>query len=448
MTNTYHFIGIGGIGMSALARILAQSGAKVSGSDSSFSHVIESLRKEGIDIAIGHHEDHLQSKPTVVYSSAVTKDNPEYRRAEVLRLPLLHRAELLGNLMQGSSPLLVAGTHGKTTTSSILAHLLVSCGLKPTFAIGGVVLSLGTNGGFGQGDYFVAEADESDGSFLKYGGFGAIITNIDNDHLDYWKEESALSRGFEKFIHQISSKEHLFWHFDDDHLRLLKPPGVSYGFHPKADLSISSYRQVGWENIFDFSFQGRDYKEVRLPLIGGHNVLNGAAVFGLCLMLNISEEAIRGALSSFQGVGRRVEKKGEKGGISIYDDYAHHPTEVFATLHAIKRAIGEHRRLVVAFQPHRYTRTKDCMDQFPEVFDVVDELFLTDIYSAGEKPIEGVTIEVFVEKIQEKSQAKVHYIPRLKLVDVLVDSLRPQDVLVTMGAGDITSIGREVIEIL
>jgi UDP-N-acetylmuramate--alanine ligase len=447
--NKYHFIGIGGIGMSALARILLQRGTKVSGSDLAQSYVTENLQKEGAEVFIGHKAGCVPASAMVVYSTAVSQNNPEYAEALQKNLPLLHRSDLLASLMKGYAPLLVTGTHGKTSTSSLLAHVLIDAGLDPCYAIGGVVRNLEANGGNGKGQYFVAEADESDGSFLKYPAFGAIITNIDQDHLDYWKSDEALQEGFKSFAGGVSSLDHLIWCADDERLASLNLKGLSYGFGEDANLRVDNYRQVGWKNVFDLSFEGAKYLEVEIPMIGGHNVLNAAAVFGLALRLNLSEEVIRRAFSHFKGVGRRAEKKGEKGQIAIYDDYAHHPTEVCATLRALKNAtqsVTSSKRLVVAFQPHRYSRTKDCFEEFAAAFDQADELVLTDIFAAGEQPIAGVTAEALLKKIQGKSATSARYISRPDLVSYLVHFLRPGDVLVTMGAGDVTKIGPEILE--
>ncbi len=441
----YHFIGIGGIGMSALARILLQRGYRVSGSDQNASAILESLKSSGAEIFIGHNAGNITAPAVVICSTAVVKDNPEYQEAQKRGYLIWHRSDLLRKLMEESLPLLVAGTHGKTTTSSLLAHVLVKSGLDPSYAIGGIVCSLGTNGQSGKGAHFVAEADESDGTFLKYRGFGGIITNIDNDHLDYWESDEKLEEGFSQFATQINSPEHLFVCIDDERIERLKLPGVKYGFNESADLCVLNFRQEGWNTLFDISFEGKKYADIELPLIGGHNVLNASAVFGLALKLELTESAIRSAFKTFQGVGRRAEKKGEYGQIAIYDDYAHHPTEIFATLRAMKSAVGK-RRLVVAFQPHRYTRTKDCMDLFAEVFDVADTLILTDIYSAGEKPIEGVTGHALFEKIGQKSAVALHYFSRAKLVEGLHSLLRKDDVLLTMGAGDITKVGPELLQ--
>lgn len=442
---SYHFIGIGGIGMSALAHILIDRGVPVSGSDLSSSYLVETLKRKGGRIEIGHTAANIENTATVVYSTDVPLHNPEYEAALRKGVRLLHRSALLAELMCGYKSLLVAGTHGKTTTSSLLAHLLASAGLDPSYAIGGIVNSFGSNGGSGRGHFFVAEADESDGSFLKYLPWGAILTNIDNDHLSYWQNEAELLKGFQRFIEQVQSAEHFFWCQDDERLALLRLPGNSYGFSEKADLSIQNYQQKGWKNQFDFTFKERSYQEVEVPLIGAHNVLNAAAVFGVALQIGIPEEQIRTGLKSFKGVGRRAEEKGESNGVVIYDDYAHHPTEIVATLRAIKMAIGK-RRLIVAFQPHRYTRTADCMDQYPEAFHSADLLILTDIYSAREEPIFGVTSEALLKKVQERSPVEVRYAARDKLEDYLTTVLKPTDVLVTMGAGDITKVGPELLK--
>lgn len=446
MKDKYHFIGIGGIGMSALANILLQKGFQVTGSDDSTSYITQALQKLGAQIFIGHSQDNIQAPCAVVYSTAVKEENPEVRKAKEEKIPFLHRSELLHQLMEGYAPLLVAGTHGKTTTSSLLAHLLVDSGLDPAYAIGGVVTSLHSNGGYGRGSYFIAEADESDGSFLKYRPFGAILTNIDNDHLDYWKDLEHLVGGFRQFSSSVLSSQHLLWCGDDPFMRGMDLPGFSYGFEENNDWHIENFRQEGWKNIFDLSFQEKEYTEIEIPLIGAHNVLNAAAVFGLGMQVDISEEKIRKAFTSFCGISRRMELKGEKQGISIFDDYAHHPTEIFATLRAVKHAIG-HRRLIVAFQPHRYTRTKDCLNEFPAAFASADQLILTEIYAAREAPIEGITSDVIAAKMRAGGK-KVSIVPCAELPSFLMRNLHSGDVLVTMGAGDITKVGPEVLKLL
>ena len=445
--NNYHFIGIGGIGMSALATILAQQGACVSGSDVKKSAVTESLEKEGAKVTLGHSEKNVPPGASIViYSTAVSTENPEYQQAVKQQCSLLHRSELLARLTARDRSLLVAGTHGKTTTSSLLAHLLVVAGLDPSYAIGGVVTSLQANGKSGKGEYFVAEADESDGSFLRLTPFGAIVTNVEQDHMEYWKSEERVVQGFREFIELIQSEKHFFWCAEDDHLCALKPNGISYGFTTHADLHIKNYQQRGWNLIFDLTFEGVKYDEIEVPLIGAYNVLNATAVFGMGLRLKIPEEVIRTAFATFQGIGRRVEKKGVFRGVSIYDDYGHHPTEIFATLRAIKSTLSK-ERLVVAFQPHRFSRTKECLHQFPEAFGHADRVILTDIYSAGESPQEGASTEALFQIMKEKCPAHVELIERAKLTPFLANALQEGDILITMGAGDITHIGPELMEL-
>ncbi|HAZ15732.1 MAG: UDP-N-acetylmuramate--L-alanine ligase [Chlamydiae bacterium GWC2_50_10] len=443
----YHLIGIGGIGMSALAFILAERKERVTGSDIKESSTTLLLRQKGIKLFLGHSEKNLpEGKAIIVYSSAVLPDNPEYRAALLLGLPLIHRSELLRRLMEGKEPLLVTGTHGKTTTTALLAHVLTVAGLNPSYAIGGMVPSLQGNGKEGKGSYFVAEADESDGSFLKLNPYGAIVTNLEEDHMDYWKSEKKLIEGFKKFIEKVRSGDLLLWGHDDRRLFSLHPGGASFGFSKGASLSVLNFQQAGWKLLFDFTFEKREFNEVALPLIGAHNVLNAAAVFGLCLRLHLSEEKIREAFLSFQGVARRAEKKGEFRGSFIYDDYAHHPTEIYATLRAVKSTLPQ-GRLIAAFQPHRYTRSLSCLHQFPEAFYPADCVILTDIYAAGEAPIEGISSEQFYRTLKENCPQRVEYVPRLRLSAFLSDFLEEGDLLITLGAGDITAVGPELIQL-
>ncbi len=440
----YHFIGIGGIGMSALARILLSRGQKVTGSDLSFSSTVQQLKEEGAHIFIGHDVKNIEQPHYVIYSTQVASDNPELLAAQAKGISIIHRSELLALLMNGYAPLLVTGTHGKTTTSSLLANMLYQSNLDPSYAIGGIVRGLGSNARHGKGMYFAAEADESDGSFLNYPSFGAIITNLDNDHLSYWHTEEALIEGFKKFGSKVGSRHHLFWCKDDYRLSQLGLKGYGYGFSEDADLRIDNFQQIEWKCYFDLTFGHKHYREIEIPLIGAHNVLNAAAVFGMGIKLDIPIENIRRSFLCFEGVGRRLEKKGHVGSIDIYDDYAHHPTEIFATLRALKSATHG-RRLIVVFQPHRYTRTRDCIDEFPEVFDYADVLILTDIYDALEPPIEGITTKVLFDKISKKKSA-VHYVQRSNISQYLEQFIQPQDVVITMGAGDITQVGPELTE--
>ena len=436
----YHFIGIGGIGMSALARILHGRGSQVQGSDESASYVTEDLEKAGVEVFSIHHEKNVHSASMVIYGSAIKPHHPEYAAALSKKLPLLHRSELLAQLMQGHDALLVTGTHGKTTTSTLLAHVLMEAHLDPTFALGGISLNTLTNGQVGAGRFFVAEADESDGTFLNYPGYAGIITNIEEDHLDFWKTKEALIEGFKKFAAQIST--HLWWCKDECGIYL---PGKSYGFSKDSDLQITAWAQKGWSLFFDLQQDGKKYSQIELSLLGKHNVLNGAAVFGLALQLGLTEEQIRSAFKSFKGVKRRMERKGENRGAVIIDDYAHHPTEIKTTLEGLRKAAGE-KRVIAVFQPHRYSRLKDCWDGFLEAFSAADVIFVTEVYGAGEAPIAGLTAEKLTAELQKKMAIPIYFAPREELLAHVGEFARPHDVIITLGAGDITYLGQQLAE--
>ncbi len=425
----YHFIGIGGIGMSALARILLRQGHRVTGSDTAQSAITDELVKEGAQVFIGHQEEHVQAG-TVIYGSAIKPQNPEFAKAKRLGLSLLHRADLLNVLCRDKLPLMVTGTHGKTTTTALLATVLMEANHDPSFVVGGVIQGLQINGRSGKGDYFIAEADESDGSFLKTIPFGAIVTNCENDHLDYWKSVEALHQGFKNFL--TSVKNHLFWCKDDQKLCSFSPFGFSYGFSKDADWHILKWKQEPNGIVFDVEFQGKLFQEIFVPLFGHHNVLNAAAVFGLCTSLNIAEDVVRLAFAQFSGIHRRLEKKGEAHGVIYYDDYGHHPTEIKATLRAL-RSIAKERWIVVLFQPHRYTRTRDLWAEFTTCFQEADVVVLTDIYGAGETPIPGITGENLALAIGALyGEEKIN--------------LRPFDLFLTLGAGDVTNRGIPILQ--
>lgn len=439
-----HFIGIGGIGMSGLARLALSQDIAVSGSDIASSSVTDMLKQSGAKIYQGHSAGNISSDMTVIYSTDIKKDNPEYQAALQYKCPLMHRSELLQKLMESYRALTVAGTHGKTTTSALLAWVLESSGNSPSYAVGGIVPQLSSNAGHGKGKYFVAEACESDGTFLNYKPYGSIVTNIDFDHMDHYVTEQALIDAFKQFIGQVKSTEHLFWCGDDSRLRQLSPPGISYGFGSHCILKASNFQQHGWTMHFDVEFKGKTYPQLEVALTGKHNALNALAVFGLALSLGLSEKAIREALRTFKGVMRRCEKKGETHGILFLDDYGHHPTELKATLKAIRQAVGE-RRMVVVYQPHRYSRAKECMGCYSQVFEEADQLFVTEIYAAREEPIPGVTHEKIIAEIQQERKSRCRYLPRDQAASTLAAYLRPHDVLVTLGAGDVTKISGEVL---
>jgi UDP-N-acetylmuramate--alanine ligase len=441
----FHFIGIGGIGMSGLAKILLARNKQVSGSDISASYVTDDLEKHGASIHIGHDEKYVHPNSTVIFNSDIPHDNPELQAAKKYECKLLHRSDLLKELMRSHQVLAVTGTHGKTTTSALLSHTLRSAGWDPAFAIGGMCGGLHAHDG--TGDYFVIEADESDGTFLKYDWTAAIITNIDSDHLAHYGSMEKLEEAFRSFAAKGRSEKALFYCYDDSRVRAQNFPGISYGFHEGADLRILSYSQRGFELTFDILFEGKCYRELELNLAGQHNVLNAAAVFGLAISLGVPEEAIRRSFKSFPGVKRRMDKKADIKSILIYDDYAHHPEEIEKTLHALRAAVLE-KRIIAIFQPHRFSRMKHVMHEFDSAFHDADVVVVTDIFTASEKPVAGVTVEAILENIKKNFRGEVVYIERKKLSLELFCRLRPHDVLITLGAGDITKVGGELATLL
>lgn len=439
----YHFIGIGGIGMSGLARILLSRGVKVSGSDIASSYVTDGLLKAGAKVCIGHAATNLPDTATIIFNTDIPLDNPEYHKAQQLKLPILHRSDLLALLMKPYKMLAVAGTHGKTTTSSLLTSTLIKAGISPSFAVGGILQELQTNARHGEGDFFIAEADESDGTFNKYLPFGAIITNIDFDHMNFFQSEENLIAAFKTFTDKVISKKHLLWCGEDSRLKALSLPGIQYGFHDKCDLQLIRYRQEGWRLFLDIRFHEKIYREIEVALIGNHNVLNASAVFGLALLLDVPEEAIRQGLRSFQGVKRRCELKGNIANIQLLDDYAHHPTEIKTTLEGIRKAIGN-KRLIAIFQPHRYSRTKDCLGTFKGCFNAADKLIMTEIYSAGEAPIPQVTHQAILHEIAE-DKVDCQFMLRKEVAQRVARELSSDDVVVSLGAGDITKLCAEIM---
>ena len=435
-----HFIGIGGVGMSALARIMIARGHEVSGSDSRESDVTDSLKKLGAQVICGHKKENIQPDQIVVYSTAIKEDNLEWIAAKNNKC--MHRSEHLKELLDEKKALLVVGAHGKTTTASLLSYIFELGGGDPSYVIGGYSKSLDyLNGKFGNGDFFIAEGDESDGSFLRANPFGAIITNVDYDHLDYWGGKNALLTAYQEFIRGVRKRDLLFYLFDDQHMSSWNMNGVSFGFDEKADLWASNITIFNGKQVFSIRFKGRVFEDVELNLLGSHNVLNALACFGMAYSLGVSEVDIRKAFLTFKGVSRRLEWKVKFNGADIYDDYAHHPEEIRATLNALSGAF-QGRRKVAIFQPHRFTRIKDLMDEFAHinVWNACDELIVTDIYSAGETEIPGITIHAFLKKLSKRAT----YVPRGEISRFLQVKIKENDVVITLGAGDITNIAHEI----
>jgi len=432
MREAFHFLGVGGIGMSALAHLLVEKGEVVSGTDKN-----EAVRLKQCGVKFTKD---LPSRGTIVYSSAISEDNPLFIEAKKSALPMIHRSLLVKTLLKGKEGILVAGTHGKTSTSALLSWTLISADYNPSFAVGGILQNLSKNGGYGAGKHLVLEADESDGSFLNYSGEGAIITNIEKEHLENWKTEEKLIEGFKSFIKGIKNPNLTFYCNDDPILKKLAIEGISYG--KSGDLKLLSYDQKGLKSYFSCGYKGKVYQDIELPLLGEVLALNALAVFGMALELGVQEEEIRKAFKTFKGVKRRQEKVGECERITIYDDYAHHPTEIKALLKSFKKGFKK-RRLVALFQPHRYSRTRDLFSEFKGAFEDADLTIITDIYSAGEEPICGVTSRKLVKDIHDSHTL---FLEKDKLVKYAPKLLIPGDVLVTLGAGDITKLGPEILK--
>lgn len=445
LKHAYHFVGIGGIGMSGLAKIALEKGHAVSGSDIAPSPLLETLEQKGAKIWIGHEKRNMPVDATLVYSTDIAQHNPEMIQAKEQGSAIIHRSILLRDLMQGHKPLLVSGTHGKTTTSSLLAHVIDAAGLNPSFALGGIPPHFSTNGKAGSGIHFVAEADESDGSFLNYCAEGAIITNIDLDHMSYFGTEERLVEAFKQFAEQVQNPSLLVYCGDDRRLRSLHLKGSSYGFSEGCDFRGANFRQSGPKVFFDLKDGHTLYESIEFSLPGLHSALNAMAVFALGLKLGISESDLRKGLKSFTGVKRRSEVKGENQHILVIDDYGHHPTEIATTIKGIKKAYPL-RKLHVLFQPHRYSRTVDCLELFGTAFESADAVHVIDIYGAGEVPIANIHARDVVESIRRQSTVPVDYLPKENLLEQLHREIKPFDVLLTMGAGDVTKAGVQFLE--
>ena len=446
-----HFVGIGGAGMSGIAEVLLNLGFKVTGSDLVESDAVRRLRELGVRIRIGHHADHLEQADVLVVSGAVAEDNPELEAARAQRIPVVARAEMLGELMRFRQGIAVAGTHGKTTTTSLLAGILAHAGLDPTFIIGGLVNAFGSNARLGEGRYLVAEADESDASFLQLQPVISVVTNIDRDHLDaYQGSFDQLQRAFLEFLHHLPFFGVAVLCIDDPHVAQLIPEVgrnvVSYGFDDSADVRATDISQR--ERSMRFLLWLPDQPEglpVSLAQPGKHNVQNALGAAAVAWELGIPASDIVEGLQAFGGIGRRFAALGELdfGGRKVlaFEDYGHHPTELDAVLQAARGGWPD-RRLVLIFQPHRFTRTRDQFDAFARVLGGVDELVLTDIYAAGEAPIAGIDSDALARAVAQRSQAPIH---RVGSVDEVLPALellmRDGDLLLLMGAGDVGRFG-------
>jgi len=441
-----HFIGIGGAGMSGLARISLSHGIKVSGSDAKDSNVVVALTALGAKVAVGHKGDNVEGADLVVYSTAISESNPERLRAIELGIPVIARATALALLMSEAKSIAVAGTHGKTTTSSMLTVALQATGADPSFAIGGTITASGSNAHRGTGEFFVAEADESDGSFVAYHPFGAIITNIEYDHVDFFADESAVFAVFEDFITTIDSEGFLIYCNDDKGARKLGSSVTSkrtytYGTSPDSDLVIDQISLLPLGSSGRAIWHGKVIGKLELNVPGHHNLMNAAAALAAGIVLEQNPGEMIDGLATFKGAGRRFEIKGTVNGTRVIDDYGHHPTEIEVTLTAARRFAGD-GRLIVVFQPHRYSRTKAFIENFAAALDLADEVIVLEIYAASEKPIAGISSAAIVERMKHGK-----FIPNfMAAVEAVVNSAKPGDVIITLGAGDVSSLAPIIVE--
>ena len=446
-----HFVGIGGAGMSGIARILLARGLHVSGSDARDSRGLSVLRALGADVHVGHSRALVEHADTVVVSTAIRESNPELAEARARGLRVLPRAAALAAVMAGRLAVAVAGTHGKTTTTSLTTVALQHCGADPSFAIGGHLNESGANAHNGSGEIFVAEADESDGSFLLYSPFVGIVTNVEADHLDHYGTASAVEAAFVAFAERIEPGGFLVTCADDvGAIRLARAAlslGVAvrtYGEAEDADLRVADLVVAGIGSSFEAISRGRRLGRVSLQIPGWHNALNAAAALSVGLGLGFSAGDLRTGLANFTGTRRRFERKGSAQGVTVYDDYAHHPTELRAVLGAARGVAGP-GRLVVAFQPHRYTRTAAMLPEFGAALGLADEVVVMEVYAAGEQPIPGINGAALAAAV-ELDQDRVVFEPSWSSVaGLLVERARPGDLVLTLGAGDVTMIGAEVL---
>lgn len=441
---TIHFVGIGGIGMSGLAEILINLEFKVQGSDIKESATTARLKSLGAEIFIGHRTENIESADVVVHTSAVKQDNPEIRAAWKARIPVIRRAELLAELMRLKSGIAIAGTHGKTTTTSLVALLLNHAGMDPTVVIGGNAKNIGTNACVGDGNHLVAEADESDASFLHLTPEIAVVTNIEEEHLDHYRDLGQIISTFREFLERVPFFGAAVVCGDDSNVRSVirtyRRRVITYGFNPENDLQARLIPTVDAMQRFDVFFHGNLLGKFALPSPGNHMVLNALAAIGVGLMLNIPAENMADALLEYKGVRRRMDIKGEYNGILVIDDYAHHPTEISATLETVKQ--WQDRSLTVLFQPHRYSRTKYFLDDFVDALALADRILILPVYAASEDEFEGIPSDLLIEKCRSRYGNKVSAVPDLDgAVTHLLETTASDCVIMTLGAGSVSQAG-------
>ncbi len=444
---TIHFVGIGGIGMSGIAEVMHNLGYSVQGSDLSEGPSVERLRARGITVMIGHEAENVENAAVIVTSTAVRRTNPEVAFALENRIPVVRRAEMLAELMRLKSTVAIAGTHGKTTTTSMIASLLDAGGVDPTVINGGIIEQYGSNARLGDSDWMVVEADESDGSFLRLDGTIAVVTNIDPEHLDHYGDFDGVKRAFVEFIHNVPFYGAAILCIDHPEVQAVigkvrDRKVVTYGFSPQADICGINVQPSGGGNSFDVvvrqrGVEDRSIEGVQLPMPGRHNVQNALAAIAVAVEMGCDDDTIRNGFGSFGGVRRRFTKVGEVAGVPIIDDYAHHPVEIQAVLSAARES-AEGRVIAVA-QPHRFTRLRDLMDEFQSCFNDADQVFVTPVYTAGEDPIEGVDAAALVEGLKSRGHRSAATVAdQDELARILASTIEPGDLVVCLGAGDIT----------
>ncbi|WP_028863348.1 UDP-N-acetylmuramate--L-alanine ligase [Psychromonas aquimarina] len=451
-----HFVGIGGAGMGGIAEVLAYEGYKITGSDIAVNPVVNRLRSLGAEIFIGHQQENIYGASVVVVSTAINKDNPELLAAQQARIPVVRRAEMLAELMRYRHGVAVAGTHGKTTTTSLIASIYGQADLDPTFVIGGLLNSAGTNAKLGQSRYLIAEADESDASFLHLQPMVSVVTNIEADHMDtYQGDFEVLKDTFVTFIQNLPFYGTAVVCLDDSVVEELIPrfarQVVTYGFHEQADVRISAFSQSVNRSEFVVHRVNKEDLKIHLNLPGKHNALNAAAAIAVAMEDDIDDAAILNALNEFEGIGRRFEQYGEfetgRGKAILVDDYGHHPTEVQATINAAREGWPE-KRLVMAYQPHRYTRTRDLYDDFAHVLEQVDQLLLLDVYAAGETPIAGADSRSLCRTIRQRSDKEPIFVASPEaLPGMLAQIIGDGDLVLTQGAGNIGAVVKTLAEL-
>jgi UDP-N-acetylmuramate--alanine ligase len=447
-----HFMGVAGIGMSAIAELAARKGAKVSGCDLESNDNSQRLVAAGIAFTVGHSPEHLTARPDVlVYSSAIPEDNLELVAARSAGIETISRSNMLGRLMEERRSIGVAGTHGKTTTSWLAAKLLLEAGLDPAVMVGGVVPELGSNYHPGEGEWFVTEVDESDGLLLEIRPEISVLLNVDRDHLDHYESIEEIERVFAQYAANTREGGSLIgWGDDPRVVRVLAGTdreSITYGMGTGVGVRGFNMRLDGTGSTFDVFIGDREVRDLRVTLLGQHNVLNSLAVVALAEQMNIAEDVLRRALAAAGSVQRRMQKRGEAGGVAVYDDYGHHPTEIETTLRAAKLLVQGGGKLVVVFQPHRYSRTRHLLEEFGRCFGAADHLVVTSIYSANEPPIEGVSSAQLVERVSGSGHKSVQYVPaQSSIVPHLLSVVGHGDVVLLLGAGDVWKLHDELIQ--